>query len=292
MPPYVLITPAHNEEALIEQTIKSVIRQTIKPQAWIIANDASTDHTADKVEKYAQHTWIRLINVKRDGGRHFGHKVHAFNAGLAEADHFGYRYIGNLDADISMTPDYFEQIICEFERDPKLGIAGGMVSSWINDQFVSQNVALDSVAGAVQMFRRSCFEQIGGYLSLPQGGIDAAAEVMARMKGWTVRTFPELQVREHRRTGSSTARPLGARVNEGRRLYSLGYGLSFFLLRCVYRSMEKPRIIGSGAALFGYLQALLRRAPLLLPADAIQYLRAEQRSKIGRALGLLKAHQP
>ena len=128
-----------------------------------------------------------------------------------------------------------------------------MVSSCIDGRFVSQDVSLDSVAGAVQLFRRECFEDIGGYLALPMGGIDAAAEIMARQCGWKVRTFPDFRVLEHRRTGTATANPLVARIREGRRLHSLGYGFMFFLMRCVRRSMEQPRVVGSLAALYGYL---------------------------------------
>lgn len=228
--PYVIITPAHNEESLIENTIHSVIAQTVRPLAWVVVNDDSLDDTGRIVERYAAYYgFIRLINLSRSGGRHFGHKVSAFNRGLSEVQGLNYRYIGNLDADISLGKDYFEKILHEFMQDSRLGVAGGMVSSRIGDKFVSQDVALDSVAGAVQLFRRECFEQIGGYTALPLGGIDAAAEIIARMKGWKVQTFPKCGVLEHRRTGSSKAGPLRARVMEGRRLYSLGYGLFFFV---------------------------------------------------------------
>jgi hypothetical protein len=42
-PRFVLITPAHNEEALIKKTIESVISQTILPMRWVIVDDGSTD---------------------------------------------------------------------------------------------------------------------------------------------------------------------------------------------------------------------------------------------------------
>lgn len=228
--PYVLITPAHNEESLIENTIRSVIAQTVRPTMWVVVNDDSVDDTGKIAERYASdYGFMRLINLRRSGDRHFGHKVSAFNRGLSEIQGLNYQFIGNLDADISLEKDYFERVLHEFACDSQLGIAGGMVSSRIGDEFVSQEVALDSVAGAVQLFRRDCFEQIGGYLALPLGGIDAAAEITARMRGWKVRTFPEIGVREHRRTGSWKSGPLGARAREGRRLYSLGYGLFFFV---------------------------------------------------------------
>lgn len=285
---YVIITPARDEDAFIEKTIHAIINQTVKPVRWIVVNDNSTDKTGQIVERYAaKHGFIQLITMTQSEERHFGNKVRAFNRGLSEAQALEYRFIGNIDADISLEKDHFEKLLGEFAADPQLGIAGGMVSTCIGDRFISQNVALDSVAGAVQLFRRDCFEQIEGYLALPLGGIDAAAEIMARMHGWKVRTFPELSVLEHRRTGTAKASPLGARIREGRRFYSLGYNWWFFGLRCVYRSMELPRIIGSGASIVGFLLGMLRREPIVLAPEVVRFLRTEQREKFLRKLNLL-----
>lgn len=284
---YIIITPARDEAAFIEKTIHSIISQTVRPAKWIVVNDNSTDETEEIVERYAaKNAFIHLISVKRSNERHFGNKVRAFNRGLSEAELVDYQFLGNIDADISLKNDHFEKLLREFAAEPQLGIAGGMVSSFVGDRFISQNVALDSVAGAVQLFRRECFEQIGGYPILPLGGIDAAAEIMARMKGWKVRTFPELSVLEHRRTGTAKASPLGARIREGRRFYSLGYGLVFFVFRCIYRSMEQPRIVGSGAALFGFLQGVFGGDSIVLPRAVVKYLRSEQREKLLKKFGL------
>ncbi|HYG36029.1 MAG TPA: glycosyltransferase family A protein [Clostridia bacterium] len=284
---YIIITPAHNEQAFIAKTAESVIAQTIRPLKWIVVDDASTDRTDEIISRYsAQHDFIQLLSVKRPAGRHFGNKVNAFNRGWAEARKLEFDYIGNLDADISFEPNYFETILGEFQKDSKLGLAGGMVHTRIGEKYVSQAVALDSVAGAVQLFRRKCFDQVGGYLALPYGGIDAAAEISARTHGWKTRTFPECRVFEHRLTGSATARPLFSRVKEGRRMYSLGYSCCFFAARCVFRSLEKPLLLGSVAALLGFLGSMLRRRPVVLPPEAVQYLRAEQNQKLKRLLRL------
>lgn len=287
---YVLITPAHNEEAFIERTIQSVVNQTVRPLKWVVVSDGSTDGTREIVERHArQEDFIGLVHVERPEGRHFANKVRAFNHGLAELTGLDFDCIGNLDSDIALESNYFETILGELEKDSDLGIAGGMVSSKIGGIYVSQDVALDSVAGAVQLFRRRCFEEIGGYLALPHGGIDAAAEITARMMGWKVRTFPEVRVLEHRRTGTATARPLASRVKEGRRLYSLGYGFLFYCFRCLRRSMDRPRFIGSAAAMFGYLASLSKRDPIVLPTNVVKYLQAEQRRKLWQALrGSLK----
>lgn len=272
---------------MIEKTITSVIAQTIRPLKWVIVNDASTDRTREIVERYAMaHGFIQLVNVERSAGRHFGNKVRAFNLGLNEAGKMDFDFIGNLDADISFEANYYESILGEFEKDPKLGLAGGMVHTRVGETHVSQEVALDSVAGAVALFRWVCFDQVGGYMLMPNGGEDSAAEISARMRGWKTRTFPMYRVLEHRLTGSAVARPLTARVNEGRRMYSLGYSCCFFGFRCIYRALEKPRLLGSVAALFGFLDSMIRRHPVILPPEVVHFLRSEQKQKLKRLFRL------
>lgn len=285
---YVLITAAHNEAAFIARTCESVLAQTRPPLRWIVVDDASSDETGTIVDRYraAHPGLIELVRMDRPPGRDFGNKVRAFDHGLARVGQSPFAFVGNLDADIELPPDYYAQMLTHFRNDSRLGIAGGMVHSSIDGAYVAQNVAPDSVAGAVQLFRRECFESVGGYLPLRHGGIDAAAEIMARQKGWRVRTFADIAVYEHRRTGTASSDPLSARRREGARLYSLGYRSTFFIARCIRRSLEPPAIIGSLTALYGYMVSAARREPVVLPDDAIAYLRAEQRHKLLRTLGL------
>ena len=93
---YVLVTPARNEEALIEKTIQSVIAQTVLPTKWAIVNDGSTDNTASIVSRYAaNHPWIELVNLPAHRDRSFAGKVHAFNAGLERVKDLDYEVIGS-----------------------------------------------------------------------------------------------------------------------------------------------------------------------------------------------------
>jgi glycosyltransferase involved in cell wall biosynthesis len=280
---YVIITPARNEEILIADTIQAVISQTLRPLRWVIVNDGSTDKTGQIIESYIKkYDFIRLVNLERDGDRNFGRKAVAFSHGLVTLQNLDYEYIGNLDADISIAPDYYNNIIQYFNTDAKLGIVGGIVYTKIGKRLVTCDETLDSVAGAVQLFRRSCFEAIGGYLPLKLGGIDTVAEIKARMLGWTVRKLPDQRVFEQRRMGSPMASPLGIKLREGRQFYSLGYGLLFFTLRCIYRFKDKPFIIGSIAALYGFVESFLRRQPVLPQKDIVAYLKSEQRQRLKR----------
>src|SRR5271170_8204198 len=112
---YVLITPCRNEARLIEETLKSVVAQTIPPLKWVIVNDGSTDTTADIVAKYVeQYSWIELINRPARKERNFAGKVHAFNEGLQRVQDLKFDLVANLDADISFGPDHFEFLLSKF----------------------------------------------------------------------------------------------------------------------------------------------------------------------------------
>ncbi|MHB8413708.1 MAG: glycosyltransferase family 2 protein [Candidatus Acidiferrales bacterium] len=282
---YVLVTPAKNEELNIQRTIESIVSQTIRPSKWIIVDDTSSDHTAAIVRKYSsEYEFITLLEIKTSPERNFSKKVAAFNAGLRLLECAKYSFIGNLDADISLAPDYYDRIIAEFNRDPALGIAGGAVHTTIDGKFVAYDQTLDSVGGAVQLFRRECFDQIGGYIPLEFGGIDAAAEITARMHGWTVRKFPTLKVYEHRRTGTAETGLLSAMYNLGVRFHSLGYGTTFYIFRSIYRLKNRPFLLGSALSLLGFAHAKLKGYPVRLPREAASYLRTEQAAKLRHEL--------
>jgi glycosyltransferase involved in cell wall biosynthesis len=122
---YVLITPARNEAANIERTIHCVIAQTLRPVRWLIVNDGSNDATADIVRKYLQeHSWIELVDMPHHRDRSFAAKAHCFNAGYERVKPLAFDVIGNLDADLSFEPDYFEFLMRKFTDDPTIGVAG------------------------------------------------------------------------------------------------------------------------------------------------------------------------
>jgi poly-beta-1,6-N-acetyl-D-glucosamine synthase len=285
-PSYLIITPAHNEAEIIEHTIRSMVAQTVRPVKWIVVNDGSVDRTGEIVQEWANRfAFIQLVNLRRDAERNFARKVVAFNRGLEMARGLEYDYIGNVDADISFGADYFENILAEFKSDPSLGLGGGIVYTKFSREFVTYDTTLDSVGGKVQLFRRQCFQDIGGYRPLRYGGIDATAEIMSRMKGWKVRKSLVNRVFEHRPTGFAHGRPFKTMLRDGRKFHSLGYGPVFYLLRCIYRVRDYPLIVGSAAAMAGYLWSMIRREPIALPPDVVEFLRAEHRTKLKQSLG-------
>ncbi len=286
MAKYVLITAARNEEDYIEKTIRSVISQTVLPERWIIVSDGSTDRTDEIVLEYARtHRFIILLRTTVDSNRNFGSKAKAIAFGYQQLTGVGYDYIGNLDADVSFTSTYYENVIAKFKQNPKLGVAGGIRFDLHDGKFEEIICARNSVGGPFQFFRRECYEAIGGYLPLKYGGVDAVAEISARMFGWEVASFPELKVYHYRLTGTANGNLLQARYRCGIRDYLIGYHPLFQTFRALNRLKDKPAFIGSIFFLWGYLKAAFLRHKRPVSGEFVKYLRAEQRQRMRAKLG-------
>ena len=235
---YVLITPARNEADYIELTIQSMIAQTRLPLKWVIVSDGSTDGTDDIVKKYLQaYPWIELVRTPERKERHFAGKVMAFNAGYEKVKNLHYDIIGNLDADLSFEKDYFEFLLSKFAENPKLGVAG---TPFVEDgkHYDFRFASTDHVSGACQLFRKACFEEIGGYIPIKGGGIDWTAVTTARMKGWQTRTFTEKTCNHHRKIGTGDNSKLNVAVQIWSEELFSGWS-SFMAFIQIYFSDEK-----------------------------------------------------
>jgi glycosyltransferase involved in cell wall biosynthesis len=279
---YVLITPAHNEEAFIAKTLASMVAQTILPERWVIVDDGSTDHTAEIVDRYAARCpWIELVRLPQRQDRNFAAKAHAINTGLERANSLQFEIVGNLDADVSFAPDYMEFLMQRFSEDPKLGVAGTPFTQDGNydsskDSFEGENY----VSGQCQLFRRECFQEIGGYVPNRAGGLDWIAVMTARMKGWKVRSFPEKRFHHHRILGTADKGAILALFSYGEKDYYLGGSPVWQLFRVAYRMTKRPVVLGGLALLSGYMWAALRRSNRAVSPELMRFHRNEQMKKL------------
>ena len=273
---YAIITPARNEAAFIELTIKSVIGQTVLPLKWVIVSDGSTDGTDEIVRKYAvEHPWIELVRMPERDERHFAGKVQAFNAGYARVKDMNYDIIGSLDADISFDSEYFEFLLNKFVQDPALGVAGTPFREG-TVQYDYRFSRIEHVSGACQLFRRECFESIGGYVPLKAGAIDLTAVVTARMKGWKTQTFPEKYCLHHRLMGSAKHNVIKATFKSGYGDYPMGVHPLWQFFRAVYQMSRKPFIVGGMMLMAGYFWAMLTQAQTPVSKEFVAFRRKEQ----------------
>ncbi len=278
---FVLATAAYNEESNIERVLSSVARQSKRPKLWVIVSDGSIDRTDAIVQSYVdQYEFIKLHRINKPHERNFAAQAVAINRGFSLVREIDYRYIGNLDADISLDSDYFERLISKFESNDRLGLAGGYIYESSDGMFRSRKTnSINSVPHGVQMFRRECFAALGGYVPLPYGGPDWHAEVTARRAGWKVQSFPDLKCYHHRVTGGASGRVKYC-FGQGFMDYSLGTDPWFEAAKLARRVSAKPYFLGATARLAGFLLACLRKPKRPVSADFISYLRAEQRSRL------------
>lgn len=280
---YVLITPARDEAQHIEGTIQSVIKQSVRPIKWVIVSDGSTDGTDDIVRKYIlDNPWIELVRVPERRERHFAGKVHAFNAGYARLNELEYAVIGNLDADISFDEDYFSFLLGKLVNDPKLGLVGTPFRDASSAVYDYRFTNIDHVSGACQLFRRECFEAVGGYVPVKGGCIDHIAVLTARMKGWKTRTFTEKVSMHHRAMGTAQQGMLMARFKNGGKDYAIGNHPAWELFRAVYQMTKRPFIIGGLMIVSGYGWAAVRRAERPVSPELVAFQRREQMQRLKR----------
>jgi poly-beta-1,6-N-acetyl-D-glucosamine synthase len=279
---YVLVTAAYNEEAYIEELLRSVTSQTILPIKWIIVSDGSVDGTDLIVKRYVeQFKFIHLHRITEEHPRNFAAQVYAINAGLSLLKDHECDFVGNLDADVSFEPNYFSGLLEKFNQDNALGLSGGYIYESDGSAFlVRTGNTTRSVPHAVQLFRRECLEALGwGYSPFPYGGPDWYAEVFLRMKGWRVQSFPDLKVFHHRPTGA-VAGLLKTAYREGLMDYSMGSHPLFEIFRVGKRLLRKPLIVGAFVRFFSFILATCRREKRFVPNEFIKFLRNEEMERI------------
>lgn len=278
---YVLITPARNEEKYFEKTIQSVISQTFLPKKWVIVSDGSTDRTDEIVKNYlSRNPWIELLRMPEHRDRNFAAKVICFNAGLEKLIGTEYDIIGNLDADISFGNDLLEFLIRKFMEMPELGVAG---TYFVEDNYSSLTDSFEGrrhVSGQCQLFRRKCFEDIGGYIPHRAGGIDWIAVTTARMKGWKTQSFKEKFYFHHRHLGTGGSNRIGSFFNYGMKDYYLGGHPLWEVLRVTYRLTKKPYIVAGIALMSGYIWASIKRMNRPISKELMNFHRWEQMEKL------------
>jgi glycosyltransferase involved in cell wall biosynthesis len=284
---YALITPARNERKFIELTLRSVVAQSLKPVKWIVVSDGSTDGTDEIVTQYSvDHPWIELVRMPERRERHFAGKVHAFNAGYARLEGVAYDAIASLDGDLSFDTDYFAFLLDKLARDPALGLVGTPFKDSVDHSTYDYRfVSIEHVSGACQLFRRACFEDIGGYVPVKSGGIDHIAVLTARMKGWKTRTYPEMFCLHHRPMGSAERGALKARFRVGTLDYALGGHPLWEAFRTLYQMTKRPYLVGGLAVAAGYVTAAVRRTTRPISPELVRFRRREQMQRLRRFLG-------
>ena len=278
---YALVTAAYNEEKCIEKVIQSIVAQTLPPKRWIVVSDGSTDRTDEIVKTYAaQHPFIELVRIFEDHPRNFNAQVNAINLGFSLLMDTNCAFVGNLDADVTLGPDYFDRLLDEFEKDPGLGLAGGYIYEEQGGQFrIRPGNSISSVAHGVHCFRRECLALLGGYEPFSWGGTDTHAGIRLRMLGWRVESIPTLPAYHHRPAGGGFG-AMRYRFRGGMMDHYFGTHPLFEIFRVVRRMAYAPYIVGGLVRMAGFLWAYCKCAKREVSPEFIEFLRKEQMERL------------
>lgn len=274
---YVVITPVRNEVRHLAAVIDSVRSQTVRPVKWIIVDDGSNDNTHEIIEAAARaDDWIFGLRRSDRGFRKAG-------GGVVDAFYDGFRLIGKeawdflvkLDGDLSFDRDYFERCLGYFHADSQLGIGGGTICQSSGAGLVVESTADPQfhVRGATKIYRRRCWEQIGGLIRAP--GWDTVDEFKANMLGWRTRTFSDVKVTHHRHAGEAYGQWHNWTKN-GLANYVAGYHPLFMLVKCAKRAFHKPLFVVAAGLWVGFCLGYIKRVPQTPDRDVIRYLRDQQ----------------
>jgi glycosyltransferase involved in cell wall biosynthesis len=286
--PFIVITPARNEEQFISRTIESVVSQSVFPIVWVIVDDGSTDNTASLAERAARtYPWIKVAKRENRGYRSLGGGVvDAFYYGLNTVGAEEYDFLFKIDADIVLGPNFFAAMLAKFERNPRLGIAAGEVYDVVKAKMEKNRVLPVGFTGAVKCWRKTCFDDIGG---LARGlGWDAIDCYQAMRRGWETLTFadPDLTVTHLRLEGTSLKNRYLYWLSRGKGLYFVGAHPVWIGMSALYHMLDRPVILGGMCMIIGYLTSLLDKPPRYEDMEFRKYLRTWQLKRLATLLRL------
>ena len=215
-----IIIPAYNEESIIQNLLISIKKQSYKNIEVIVIDDASNDRTADISRKYTNKVFVRK-HAERSIQRNFGVKK-------AKG-----KYLLFLDADMELSKNVVEECVRILENDGRIG---GIVipeesvakSFWEKIKAFERsfyNEYGDLNIEAARFFRKSVFEEVGGYDESITGPEDWDLPESIKKMGYKIGRVKSL-IYHHERI----ANPL---VLAGKKYY---YGLK------AYRYFEKQKV--------------------------------------------------
>jgi glycosyltransferase involved in cell wall biosynthesis len=270
---YAVVTPARDEAENLPRLAESLAAQTLPPRTWIIVDNGSTDGTLEVARGLAaEHDWIDVLSRPGSASADRGAPVvRALQAGIAALAAVPPEILVNVDADISMEPDYFERLLARFDADPKLGIASGSAFELERGEWRQRFVTDTTVWGASRAYRWVCLQELLPFEErIAWDGVD---ELKANARGWRTTAFEELPFRHHRREGERDGTSWRARRNQGEAAHFLGYRTWYLVVRALWHARREPAAV---AMIWGYTLAAIKREPQSPDRAARAFLQRRQ----------------
>jgi poly-beta-1,6-N-acetyl-D-glucosamine synthase len=279
-----LVSPVFNEGEHLDRTARAIAAQTVTPDRWIIVDDDSSDDTLAIARRWeAELPFVTVLQADdaEDGPDRLAlaREARAFNQALRVAGWKDYDYVGKLDGDVELPPEWFATLLSRMAQEPDLGIGGGRLIEPYSDGWKMIPIPDHHVHGAVKLYRRECLETIGG---IPERlAWDTIDETYARMRGYRTLSLRELVGRHHRVWGSAGGR-LRGKARHGECAYILHQGWTWTTLRIFKLGKVPPYVISGLAYFYGYARAAARRADRVEDPEFRAFVRRELRGRLRR----------
>ena len=289
-----LISPIRNEEVHFERIAEAVAAQTRPPDLWVVVDDRSTDRTPEILVRLTERiAFMTVLNAAQAVAAAppqgavkdrlaTAAAPRTFNLGLNSVDWRSFTHIAKLDGDTELPPYYFERLLGEFERDPELGLAGGVYADpdpeGEGDGWKVVSIPVEHhVPGTLKCYSLECFQAIDGVQE--RLGWDTIDETYARMRGYRTRAFPDLVAHHHRPWGSADG-TLRGRARHGQCAYIVQFTLPWVTLRAFKLARTPPRGLSGLAFLYGYLRSPFQRVPRVEDPAFRTFVRRELRTRM------------
>lgn len=282
------ITSFCDEEHYLPLMLASVASQSTPPELLVLVDDGSRDGSLAVAQAFAaERPWVEVLErPARPGQRDRlvdAPELQSFAWALAQTDR-PWEVVVKLDADLELHPRLFESVRERFVADPRLGVAGSVLSVRRPDgRLLRERHPECHVRGPNKFYRRACFEQIS---PLPEFlGWDTIDELRARRLGWKTKSFamPDGETLHLRPTGMHDGR-LRALRRWGRCAWGYGADPLNVTLGAIARGVhQRPYVISGLNYAWGYVVAALHRYPRA-EAELRALVRRETWQRVGRVL--------
>jgi glycosyltransferase involved in cell wall biosynthesis len=208
IPKVSIIVPCFNQAQYLDEALQSLHKQTYTNWECLIVNDGSPDNTEEVARKWETKDPRFIYIYKENGG-----VSSARNLGIEKAKS---EYILTLDADDKYETSFLDKAIKVLVHNSEIGI----VSSWgryftaekqlhvfqSKAQSVTDFLFHNGVNNGSSLFRKVCWEQVGGYDENPENGYeDWEFYLRVCALGWKVHIIEEVLFFYRQNIGSRSA---------------------------------------------------------------------------------------
>ena len=163
MPKVSVIIPCYNLGAFLDEAVKSVLGQSFEDFEIVIVNDGSTDELTNQMLQKYDRPRTKVLWTENQG------LPSARNNGITTSQG---DYVCCLDADDKYHADFLAKTveILDMDRSEEIGFVTTWVQVfgeenriWMTADYNPPRLALENVVHVASIFRRTCWEKVGGY---------------------------------------------------------------------------------------------------------------------------------